>query len=352
MPTNVSPEFKRAKEAFQKAREPAERLQHLKEMLRTVPKHKGTEHLQADIKSRIKELTEELAGPKKGGARTGPAHTVRPDGVAQVALVGPPNSGKSSLHAALTGSHAEVGPYPYSTQEPQPGMLLHDDIHIQLVDLPAIDAQSMVSWMPNALQPAHAALLVVDLNLPGCVENVAAIREKLEKKRVSLVQTWPGPLDPTLLVAAPGEPTPVPDEDDEDYDPFHVFLPTLLVANKSDLSADPEEIEVLEELVGVRYPAVAVSTETGDGLDRIGRLLFDGLNVIRVYTKIPGKSAETDKPYALFRGDTIEDVARLVHRDIAASLKYARVWGSGKFDGQQVGKDHVVSDGDVVELHS
>jgi len=352
MPTNVTPDFKRAKEAFQKAREPSERLQHLKEMLRTVPKHKGTEHLQADIKSRIKELTEELTGPKKGGARTGPAHTVRPDGAAQVVLVGPPNSGKSSLHAVLTGSHAEVGPYPYSTQEPLPGMLLHEDVHIQLVDLPAIDAQSMVSWMPNALQPAHAALLVVDLNLPGCVENVAAIREKLEKKRVSLVHTWPGPLDPTLLVAAPGEPPPVQGDDDEDYDPFHVFLPTLLVATKSDISADPEEIEALEELVGVRFPAVAVSTETGDGLDRIGRLLFEGLNVIRVYTKIPGKSAETDKPYALFRGDTVSDVARLVHRDIAASLKFARIWGSGKFDGQQVGKDHVVTDGDVVELHS
>jgi hypothetical protein len=351
MPTNVTPEFKRAKEAFQKAREPAERLQCLKDMLRTVPKHKGTEHLQADIKSRIKEITEELAGPKKGGARTGPSHTVRPDGAAQVALVGPPNSGKSSLHAALTGSHADVGPYPYSTQEPLPGMLLHEDVHIQLVDLPAIDAQSMVPWMPNALQQANAALLVVDLNLPGCVENVAAIREKLDEKRVSLVHTWPGRLEPSLLVAEPGEPPPRADEDDED-DPFHVYLPTLLVANKSDVGADADEIEALEDLLGVRFPAVTVSTETGEGLDRIGRLLFEGLNVIRVYTKTPGRPADDDKPYTLFRGDTVEDVARLVHRDIAASLKFARIWGSAKFDGQQVGKDHVVNDGDVVELHT
>ena len=84
MPTNVTPEYKKAEEAYRAAREPKDRLACLKEMLRTIPKHKGTEHLQADIKTRIKELTEELAGPKKGGARTGPAHTVRPEGAAQV----------------------------------------------------------------------------------------------------------------------------------------------------------------------------------------------------------------------------------------------------------------------------
>jgi ribosome-interacting GTPase 1 len=354
MPTNVTPEFKRAKEAFQRAREPAERLQHLKEMLRTVPKHKGTEHLQADIKSRIKELTDELAGPKKGGARTGPAHTVRPEGAAQVALVGPPNSGKSSLHASLTGSHAEVGPYPRSTQAPLPGMLPYEDIHLQLVDLPPIDAEFMEAWMPNALQPAHAALLVVDLNLPGCVENVAAIREKLDGKRITLLERWRGSLDPSLLVAPVPErpPEDKPGDGDDGDDPFRIHLPTLLVANKSDLTPDPEEIEVLEELIGVRYPAVSCSTKTGEGLEKIGALLFQGLEIVRVYTKIPGKPADTHKPYTVFKGDTVLDLAHLVHRDIAASLKFARIWGSGKFDGQQVGKDHPLNDGDVAELHA
>jgi ribosome-interacting GTPase 1 len=124
------------------------------------------------------------------------------------------------------------------------------------------------------------------------------------------------------------------------------------VANKSDIKFDPEEITVLEELIGVRYPAVSVSARTGEGLDTMGPLLFAGLNLVRVYTKIPGKPPEQDKPYTLFRGETVQDVARLVHRDIAATLKFARIWGSGKFDGQQVGKDHLVNDGDVVELHS
>lgn len=350
MPTNVTPEFKKAKEAFQNAREPAERLQWLKEMLRTIPKHKGTEHLQADIKTRIRELTDELAGPKKKGARTGPVHTIRPEGAAQVGLIGPPNSGKSSLHARLTGSQAEVGPYPHTTHAPLPGMMPYEDIHFQLVDLPPIDAENMVSWMANSLQPAHAALLVVDLNIAGCVENVAAIHEHLDKKRVTIHERWPGTLDPSLLIAPASPKTKSAPNEDED-DPFRVHLPTLLVVNKSDIKKDPEEIEVLAELIGVRYPAVWVSAKTGEGLDVIGTLLFQGLKVVRVYTKIPGHEADYDRPYTLFRGDTVGDVARLVHRDIAESLKFAKIWGSGKFDGQQVSKDHVVNDRDVVELH-
>jgi ribosome-interacting GTPase 1 len=350
MPTNVTPEFKRAKEAFQKASDPADRLAHLREMLRTVPKHKGTEHLQADIKSRIKELTDELTGPKKGGARTGPAHTVRPDGAAQVALIGPPNSGKSSLHARLTGSHAEVAPYPLTTHAPLPGMLPFDDIHIQLVDLPPVSTDFVEPWMYNALQPAHAVLLVVDLNTPGCTENVAAIREHLDNKRVTLLEHWPGELDGSLLVpTALAEPLPQETEDDDD--PFRLFLPTLLVASKRDVGYDPEEIEVLEELVGATYPAVSVSATTGEGLDKIGRILFDGLKIVRVYTKSPGKPPDDDRPYTVFAGGTVQDVARLVHRELAETLQFARVWGSGKFDGQRVGKDHPVSDGDVVELH-
>src|SRR5210317_1113040 len=107
MPTNVSPEYKKAEDAYRNAREPRERLRWLREMLRTIPKHKGTEHLQADIKTRIKQLTEEVAGPRKGGARTGPSHSIRPEGAAQVALIGPPNAGKSRLHGQLTGSHSE-----------------------------------------------------------------------------------------------------------------------------------------------------------------------------------------------------------------------------------------------------
>jgi len=359
MPTNVSPEFKKAEAAYRKARDPSERLSFLKEMLRTVPKHKGTEHLQADIKTRIKELTAELAGPKRKASRTGPVYTVRPEGAAQVALVGPPNSGKSSLHSVLTGSQAEVGVYPHTTHTVLPGMLPYEDIHLQLLDLPPISTEFMESWMPNALQLAQAALLVVDLTVPGCVENVVAIMERLNEKRITLVPDWHGRLGPGFLRSNDDvADNSLSDEDVEIdeigdlEDTFRVFLRTLLVANKNDLGLEPEEIDVLEDLVGVRFPAITISVKTGQGLNRIGPLLFRGLGIVRIYTKIPGRPADTNRPFTVFRGDTVLDVAQLIHKDVARSLKFARVWGSAKFDGQQVGKDYQVRDGDILELHS
>jgi ribosome-interacting GTPase 1 len=357
VPTNVTPEFKKAREAFQRARDPSERLDCLKEMLRTLPKHKGTDHLQADLKRRIKELSAELAAPRTGGSRTAPSQVVRREGAAQVALVGPPNSGKSSLHARLTGSHAEVAPYPNTTHAPSPGMMPYEDIHFQLVDLPPISAEFMEPWMPNALQPADAVLLVVDLATPGCVENVASILERLEGKRITLTPEWNGRLDPELLSrdCAPANParptsTALPDGDLLE-ETFRIRLPTLLLSNKSDIVADPSEIDALEDLLDVRFPCLAVSANTGAGLSAIGSLLFGGLGVIRVYTKIPGHPPDMSRPYTVFRGDTVHDAAQLVHRELAGSLKFARVWGGGKFDGQQVGRDYELQDGDVIELH-
>lgn len=352
MPANLSPEYKNAESAFKKARDPKERLDCLREMLRTIPKHKGTEHLQADIKTRIKNLTEELAGPKKGGARTGPLHAVRPEGAAQVALIGPPNTGKSALHDKLTGSHAESGPYPFTTQEPLPGMLAFEDINIQLVDLPPVAEEHTPPWIVNALQPADACLLIVDITDPACVEQLLAARRILAEKRVSLVAEWRQDEESEDGDEAQHE-TQHAAQDDEIGDPFALRLPTLLVANKADLMTDRKaELEAFLELSGVDYPAVCVSAATGEGLDQIGRRLFDGLGIKRVYTKAPGRSADLGQPFTVRAGGTVHDVAVLVHKDIAESFKYARLWGSGHFKGQQVGRDHRVQDGDVIELHT
>lgn len=341
MPANLSPEFKDAQEAYRRAHEPKERLECLKEMLRTIPKHKGTEHLQADIRTRIKELTEELAEHKKAGGR-GPAVVVRPEGAAQVVLLGPANAGKSSLHVRLTGSHAVVGAYPFATKLPLPGMLPFEDIHFQLVDLPPITADYLEPWMANSLKPASAALVVLDLADPGCVEQLATLRSRLADKRVELVDGDEPP------------PASKPDAEIEDpfEDPFRVRLRWAILANKCDQLRDAAaELEAFRQLTCVTCPALAVSARTGEGLDRVGRLLFEKLGVVRVYTKVPGHHAERDRPFTLPRGATVSDVARLVHRGRAAELKFARVWGSGEFDGQQVGSDHVVRDRDVVELH-
>ncbi len=342
MPANLSPEYKAAEAAFRKARDPRERLERLREMLRTIPKHKGTDHLQADIKRRIKELSEELEGPSKGGAaRSGPTLVIRPEGAAQIALIGPPNSGKSSLHARLTGSNAHIAPYPFTTQYPEPGMMSHEDVHFELLDLPAISPEHPVPWIASTLQTADACLLVVDLGEPSCVEQVEAVHAVLRGKRVNLTERWDagGDLPETA--------------EDRNEDPFALRLPTLMLVNKNDQIANIDaELAVFRELTGFRYPALPVSATTGLGLDEIGPWLFHNLSIVRVYTKAPGHPPDKDRPFTLRRGQTVEDVARLVHKDVARALRYARVWGKSGFDGQQVGREHPLADGDVVELHT
>ena len=336
MPTNPGPEFKKAQAAFRRAKDPAERLELLREMLKVLPKHKGTEHLQADIRSKIKELSDELAGPKKGGARGGPPTSFRPEGAGQIALVGPPNGGKSALHSRLTGSHTTSEAYPFATQFPQPGMMPVDDSTIQLIDVPSIAAAHPIPWLANTLQPADACLFVVDLSAPGCVEQTADVIDILGERKVFLTAAWPGGAEVF----------------DDESDPFAKVLPTLLVANKSDLLDDPAgELAVLEELGGWTFPTAAVSAQTGEGLEGLGRWLFEALGVVRVYTKLPGKEPDGSAPFTIRRGQTILDLAFHIHKDVARDFRYARVWGSEAFDGQQVGREYQPRDKDIVELH-
>jgi hypothetical protein len=346
MPANLSPEYKAAAEALRKARDPQQRLDCLRQMLSVIPKHKGTDHLQADLKHRIKELDEELEGPKRGGARSSPALVVRPEGAAQLALVGPPNSGKSLLHARLTGSAAKSGPYPYTTQYPEPGMYRWEDVLFQVVDLPAIAAEHPLPWLGSTLQSADAALLVVDLSDPDCLQHVESVQAALRERKVSLATEWPA--DETAAGNAPMQTL-------DEADVFTVRLPTLLVANKADrLDHADTDLEALAELEEPHFPALLVSAETGQGLADLGAWLWRSLGLVRVYTKTPGKPALHDRPFTLRHGEqTVADVARLVHRDMAKTLKYARVWGrSVVAEGQHVGREHVLADRDVVELHT
>ncbi len=341
MPANLSPEYKQAQEAFRRAREPEERLECLREMLRTIPRHKGTEHLQAELKTRIKELSDEISGPKKGAGRGGPDLTVRREGAAQVALVGPPNAGKSSLHLRLTGSHAVVGPYPFSTKHPLPGMLPFEDVQLQLVDLPPVAEDYFEPWMAGTLHNADAVALVLDLSDPGCVDQLGALERRLSEKRITLASR----LDPCPGAAeAAGDLLP---------DPFQTTLPAVLLANKADLFDDPEaELAVFRELAPDPFVSLAVSAESGRQLSAVGTAVFDLLRICRVYSKVPGHTADRSRPFTLRGGGSVREVAQLVHRGLAAELRFARVWGTSvEHDGQQVSADHRLADRDVVELH-
>ena len=338
MPANLSPEYKAAEAAYRQANEPKERLERLREMLRAIPKHKGTEHLQADIKTRIKQLTEELATGRKGGSRSGPSHVVRPEGAAQIALLGPPNTGKSTLHDRLTGSRAAAGPYPFTTRLPQPGMIPYEDVHLQLVDLPPITAEYTVPWIVNALQPADAALVVVDVGAPDCLDRLSELLAALASRKITLEPDW--------------ERSRTDAEDGSGFeDPFAIRLPAALIAARADQVPDAEEeLQVLQELLDLRYPSMAVSARTGSGFDTLAGWLFDTLEVVRVYTKAPGRPPDFSQPFTVRRGDTVYDVARMVHQEIADRFKFGRLWRNAAANGRQVGRDYRVADRDVLEL--
>jgi ribosome-interacting GTPase 1 len=330
MPANLTPDYQRAEAEYKAARDPRDRLEALQKMLRTIPKHKGTDKLQADLKRRIARTKKECdRGGRKG--RRGPSYRVVREGAGQVVLLGPPNAGKSTLVKTLTRAEPEVADYPFTTQVPQPGMMPHQDLAIQLIDLPPVTADYVPAWLSDVARAADAAILVADLAADSVLEDLDGLRDRLREARIELI--------PEAPATDPGSsPT--------------CELRTLLLGNKLDAPGAAERWEILLELQGAGFTTLAVSATEGTGLDQLGGLLVELLDVIRVYTKQPGRSADLGEPFVLPRGSTIIDVARAVHREVAEGLQAARLWGSGAFDGQHVGRDHPVADGDIVELRT
>ncbi|MDZ7295788.1 MAG: TGS domain-containing protein [candidate division KSB1 bacterium] len=326
MPANLTPEYLDAEREYKQARTPQDRLEALRKMLATVPKHKGTEKLQADIKRRISKLMEEM---QKSSRRKGFAISVPKEGAGQVALVGAPNTGKSRLVAALTHATPEVAPYPFTTRSPYPAMMPFENVQVQLVDLPPFYAQHLEPWVAGIVRTADAALIVFDL---GCDDPLEQLEETFRLLRECKIKPVAGEpvVDPWASV---------------------VEKKCLLVANKADVPGAAENFVVLQELYGDTYPMLPVSAERGDGIEQLRRGIFRMLNVLRVYSKPPGKEADLSRPFVLRRPATLLQFANLVHHDFGEKLRYARVWGDGKFDGQRVTKEYELQDGDVVELH-
>ena len=323
MPANLTPQYKAAEAKFKAAHAPEERRAALEEMLATIPKHKGTEKMQAELKRRMARLRQEEE------ARTAKhPHVVRvePEGAAQVMLIGPPNAGKSSLLAALTRAEPAIADYPFTTTRPQPGMMPFEDVQVQLVDLPPVSREHMEPWFGNLVRGADAALLLVDPTSPDVPDDVEVVRERLVAQRVPLVGALP-----------------------EDADPRDTPLPTLMVLTKMD-RARAEDVQVLEEFYATTYPLVRVSATDHSGLESLKVALWRHLQLVRVYAKPPGKPADRRAPFVLPLGSTVHDLAEHVHREIAEQLQFARLWG-GKLDGQRVARDFELRDRDVVELH-
>ncbi|MDX2035701.1 MAG: GTPase [Isosphaeraceae bacterium] len=330
MPANLPPQYSKAEDEFRKATTPAERLEKLREMFRLLPKHKGTEKLQSDLKQKISRAKDDLEGGKTTGKPTGVSRRVPREGAGQIVLVGAPNVGKSALLASLTNAKPEIAPYPFTTRAPYPGIMMFEDVRIQLVDLPPISADLMEPWVPNIIRSADAALFVVDLESDDVVDDATTVLERLEQVHTELVGTLP--------------------HDSEDELIRHV--PTILLAQKADAEGAEDRLAIVREWFDARFPILAAASETGRGMDDVRRFSYDLLGVIRIYTKVPGKPVDRTSPFTLPIGSTVLDLAREVHRDLEHSLKFAKVWGVGVFDGQTVKRDHELHEGDVVELHA
>jgi len=333
MPANLTPEYLEAERAFKEATAPADKIAALEHMLAVIPKHKGTEKMIGELRRKLAKLKSEQQGAHKHGpARGAPVYHVDKEGAGQITLAGAPNTGKSALLRALTHATPEVADYPFTTRAPLPGMMLFEDVQIQLVDLPPLDAEHGETWVPQAVRNADAVWLVVDLgavDLLDEIENSVAI---LDKAKIAL-----------------GRPASVP------YG--YVAKPAVVVANKCDLPSAHDDFQVFLELLGGRFPALTVSAQTGEGLDALRRAAFDLLGIVRVYSKEPGKKPDLTKPFVLKTGATVADLAGRVHKEILAHLKHARVWSqqessSVHFDGQMVHRDHILADRDIVELHT
>lgn len=329
MPANLTPDFMAADKKFKAATTPQDRLVALEEMLSTIPKHKGTEKMQADIKRRIAKLRSETQ-KRRGASRGKPFFHVDKEGAGQLVLVGAPNSGKSALLRALTNAEPEVADYPFTTRAPLPGMMAYENVQIQLVDLPPVDAERAEGWLYGIIRTADGVLFVVDL---ADDDLLAETDEVLRLLGAANIQ----------LRAGAGTPR-VPTEGAQ-------IKPALIVASKLDIRGAGERLAIFREYIGDRLPVLPVSAQAGPGLDALREAGFRLLDVIRVYSKPPGKKADFTAPFVLDRGATVLDAAEAVHKEFVEKLKYARLWNRTS-QGQMVGRDHVLEDGDILEIHA
>ena len=324
MPANLPPQYFEAEKRFRLAKSPEEKIAALEEMLAIMPKHKGTDHLRADLRTRIAKLNQ-LAAKKSGAHRASMA--IEKEGAAQIVVIGLPNAGKSQLVASITNASPTVAEYPFTTQSATPGMMEFENIQIQLIDTPPLAPQSIEWWLRHILIRADALLVVVDLNNAPLAQT-EDITAQLEKTRIGLGKR----------------------KSEEEADVLY-HKKTLIVGNKLDLDNARENYIALKNRYEDQLPVISVSAKEEVGLEGLKHAIYQMLDIIRVYTKTPGEKPDFTDPIVLEQGSTLEEAAAAVHKDFARQLKYARLWGSGKHDGLMVKRDHTLQDGDVIELH-
>jgi uncharacterized protein len=330
MPANLTPDYMAAEQEFKQAKSYEERIAALEKMLATIPKHKGTEKLQSDIKHKLAKMRElEEIGRAKSGGKRGGGYSIPKEGAGQVAVIGPPNSGKSSILGHFTKAQVEIADYPYTTRNLQPGMMAFQNVQVQLVDTPALSQEIFETWMTSVIRSADLTLLVVDLSSPTLLDDIEFIRKSLKEKKIELVREAEQKINPDGLAK----------------------IKTLIVGTHLDADGAKDSLDTLKELYAADFDLIGLSLLSGEGAEQFPELIFNTLKVVRVYTKTPGKHADKSDPVVLPVGSTVADFAGGIHKDLARNLKYARIWSKNKPEGLRVPRDYVFEDEDICELH-
>jgi ribosome-interacting GTPase 1 len=336
MPTNLPPDYFEIEKRYRAAQSIPEKIELIEEMLSVVPKHKGTDHLRADLRRRLSKLKSRPQARQSTSRRDSAFH-IDKEGAGQVAVVGPANVGKSALVAELTKATPQVSPAPHTTWQPTPGMMYYEDVQIQLIDTPSLDRAFVEPALIEMIRRTSLILLVIDLQAYP-LDQLESSLALLDDNRILPLSKKAQAIDRPRLT----------------------FIPFQVLVNKNDNDQTNEDYTVLCELLAGEPPAgeppadewplLAVSINTGLNLDRLRALLFERLEIIRIYSKPPGEKPDLTAPFVMPKGSTLLEFAGGVHHDFSERLKSARLWGTGAYDGQMVGRDHVLHDGDIVEL--
>lgn len=322
MVVNLPPQYHEKEKELKKAKSPEEKIAILEEMLAIMPKHKSSEKLQALLKSKISKYRK-MMEKTPSVAKKSPIPQIPREGAAQVVICGPTNSGKSTLLSSLTKAKPEIADYPFTTIVPVPGMLAYQDIKIQLIELPPLSSEFTENWVGDYIRKADLILFLFDLSSDNLIEDIEDAFNVLERFKVK----------------KEGE--------------FEFFYPILWVGNKIDIPRYKEIKEVFVELYRDRIPFfVEISAKEGLNLENLPEEIFKKLDIIRVYTKIPGKPPDLENPYTLKKGTQLIELAEIIHKDIAKNFKYARLWRENSDKPLVVGRDFVLEDKDIVEIHA
>jgi ribosome-interacting GTPase 1 len=327
MPTNLPPEYFRAEQAFREAESNSAKVAALEEMMSTIPKHKGTDKLRADLRRKISKLKEEQQ-KKKGAGKHESEYHIEKEGAGRAVLIGFENTGKSSILEAFTNATPKISRAPFTTWQPLPGMMDVEDIQIQLIDTPPLSKEHSQPEVYDFIKSSDVILVVVDLQANPFQQLEDSL--KLLNEHKIIPKQWKEKTADERRIE---------------------FIPVLVIVNKDDDTRLDEDYKVFKELMKTDLPMLSLSVTNKRNFNKLKNKLFESLEIIRIYSKPPGKEPDLTKPFILKKGNTIEHLAGKVHHDFVYNLKTARVWGKNVFDGQMVGRDHILHDKDIVELH-